>query len=167
MSGLVRNEQQLATEPTLATALAILDDPAASIPDKAGAYGVGHQVQLRINRKLKKVRDDIITYMVAQDVPALGPLSVKSTPIDVDWPCNAEGNWQDDTIQGALREVYSKVSPEFVRHVPEHYEINTAALGAAVHLGDPVALQLHREMKDKGWRTEAGRRLSLAVKEVK
>lgn len=152
---------------SLDTALEALDDTALTVDDRAAAYGVLHQVQLRINRALRKVRDELILHMERNDLKALGPLTVKSTAIDVRWPCNDEANWTDATVQDTLRDLIRPVTPEFVRHVPEHYEIRTAELGEAVHLGDPAALQLHRELKDRGWRTEVGRRLSLAVKEVK
>jgi hypothetical protein len=59
-----------------------------------------------------------------------------------------------------------KIAPDFVRHVPEHYEIRTAELGAAVHAGDPVARQLYRELTDRGWRKEGRRRKSLAIREA-
>jgi hypothetical protein len=152
---------------SLDMALEALGDKALTVDDRAAAYGVLHQVQLRINRALRKVRDELILHMERNGLKALGPLTVKSTAIDVRWPVNDEGNWSDATVQDTIRDVILPVLPEFVRHVPEHYEIRTAELGEAVHLGDPAALQLHRELKDRGWRTEEGRRLSLAVKEVK
>lgn len=152
---------------TIDTALDALADTRLTIEDRAGAYAVLHQVQLRINRALRKVKDDLIVYMKSNELKALGPLSVKSTPFDVEWPVNDEANWQDVTVQDALRDLILPIAPEFVRHVPEHYELNTAALGAAVHLGDPLALEVHRQVKAHGWRKEGGRRLSLEVKEAK
>jgi hypothetical protein len=152
---------------TIDSALEVLTDTRLTVEDKAGAYGVLHQVQLRINRALRKVKDDIIVYMRENELKALGPLSVKSTPIDVTWPVNAEGNWTDATVQDALRELILPIAPEFVRKIPAHLELDTAALGAAVHMGDPVALEVHRQVKAHGWRNEAGRRLSLEVKEAK
>lgn len=153
--------------PTIDTALEALTDTRLTIEDRAGAYGVIHQVQLRLNRALRKVKDDLIVYMKANDLKALGPLSIKSTPFDVEWPCNAEANWTDATTQDTFRDVLLPIAPEYVKEVPAHYEIRTAELGTAVHLGDPLALQLHREIKARGWRTEGGRRLSLEVKEAK
>lgn len=153
--------------PDIDTALDALSDSRLTIDDRAGAYAVLHQVQLRINRALRKVKDELIVYMRSNDLKALGPLSVKSTAFDVEWPCNAEANWTDATTQDTFRDVLIPIAPEYVKAVPAHYELNTAALGAAVHLGDPLALQVHREIKARGWRTEAGRRLSLEVKEAK
>jgi len=153
--------------PSIATALTALGDRALTIEDRAGAYAVIHQVQLRLNRALRKVRDELIAYLTDNDLKALGPLSVRSVPVDVEYRCNDEGNWGDATVQDTMRDVILPVAPEYVRLVPEHYEIRTAELGKGVVLGDPVALQLHRELKARGWRTEAGRRLSIAVQEAK
>jgi hypothetical protein len=152
---------------TIDSALEALSDSRLTTEDKAGAYALLHQVQLRINRALRKVKDDIIVYMRENELKALGPLSVKATAIDVEWPCNAEANWQDATVQDTFRDVLLPIAPEYIRQIPAHYELDTAALGAAVHLGDPLALQVHREVKARGWRTEAGKRLSLEVKEAK
>ena len=154
-------------DPNIDTALEALTDTRLTIEDRAGAYAVIHQVQLRLNRALRKVKDDLIVYMKSNDLKALGPLSIKATSIDVAWPCNAEANWTDATVQDTFRDVLLPIAPEFIRKIPAHYELDTAALGAAEHLGDPVAIQVHREVKARGWRTEAGKRLSLEVKEAK
>lgn len=153
--------------PDIDTALEALTDTRLTIEDRAGAYAVIHQVQLRLNRALRKVKYDLIVYMKSNDLRALGPLSIKSTAFDVEWPCNAEANWADATVQDTFRDILLPIAPEFIRQVPAHYEIRTAELGAAVHAGDPLAIQLHREVKARGWRTEGGRRLSLEVKEAR
>jgi hypothetical protein len=152
---------------TIDSALEALSDSRLTTEDKAGAYALLHQVQLRINRALRKVKDDLIIYMESNGLKQLGPLSVKRTAIDVEWPVNAEGNWGDHTTQDAIRTLILPIAPELVRHVPEHYELRTAELGAAVHLGDPVALEVWRQAKAHGWRKEAGKRLSIEVKEAK
>ena len=144
--------------------LRILADPSVTPDDRAAAYSVIHQVQLRLNRALRAVKDELIIHMEREGLRELGPLSVKATSIDVAWPCNAEGNWIDAQIQDAMA-LYAKVAPEYFRHVPEHWEVRTAELGAGVASGDPVARRLHTELKDKGWRTDQGKRLSLAVRE--
>lgn len=143
-----------------------LANPAATIDDRAAAYAVLHQVQLRINRALRAAKDELIVHMESNGLRDMGPLSVKATALDVRWPANDEGNWADSTVQEAM-ETYAKIAPDYFRHVPDHWEVRTAELGAGVASGDPVAIQLHREMKAQGWRTEEGRRLSLAVKEAK
>ena len=57
-------------------------DPEASRDDKAAAWAVGHQVQLRINRMLKASRDDLIVSMERDGLKELGPLSIKSSAVD-------------------------------------------------------------------------------------
>jgi hypothetical protein len=148
------------------SALAALSDRSLSIDDRAAAYGVLHQVQLRMNRALRAVKDELITHLVSNDLRELGPLSVKYTAFDVEWPCNDEENWADLNVQEAM-ETYAKIAPDYFRHVPEHWEVRTAELGQGIAEGDPVAKQLHRQMKEHGWRVEGGRRASLAVKEVR
>ena len=152
--------------PKVAELMDELANPEATVDDRAAAYSVLHQVQLRINRALRAAKDDLIVYMESNGLRDMGPLSVKATAIDVKWPANDEGNWGDSSVQEAM-EQYAKVAPEYFRHVPDHWEIDSAALGAGVAEGDPVAQQLHRECKEKGWRTEVGRRLSLAVREAR
>lgn len=157
---------ELAELPTIERAIEVLGERELSIEDRGAAYAVLHQIQLRINRALRKAKDDLIVHIEGNHLKALGPLSIKATPIDVAWPCNAEGNWGDAGLQEEL-EAYRKIAPDFIRAVPAHYEIRTAELGAAVHGGDSVARQLHTIAKDRGWRTEEGRRLSLAVREAR
>ena len=152
--------------PVIADAMEAVQDRALAIEDRAALYGVLHQIQLRVNRALKAAKDDLIVYLESSGLRELGPLSVKATAIDVAWPANDPGNWIDSGVQEAM-ELYAKVAPEYFRHVPEHWELRTAELGAGVAAGDPVAVRLHRECRAKGWRTEAGRRLSLAVREVR
>ena len=141
-----------------------LANPSATVDDRAAAYAVLHQVQLRINRSLRAAKDDLIVYMESNGLHDMGPLSVKATAVDVRWPANDEGNWGDATVQEAM-EQYARIAPDYFRHVPDHWEVRTAELGAGVASGDPVAVRLHREMKTHGWRTEQARRLSLAVRE--
>ena len=153
--------------PNIDIALDALTDTTLTVEDRAAAYAVIHQVQLRLNRALRKVKDEIITYIVGNDLRSLGPVSVKSTAFDVAWPCNDEGNWQDSMVQDTMRDILLPIAPEFIRKVPAHLEIRSRELGEAVHMGDPLALQVWRECSDRGWRTEGGRRLSLEVKEAR
>lgn len=145
-------------------AMTRLADPGTPVEDRAAVYAVLHQVQLRINRGLRKAKDDLIVHMEREGIRDMGPLSVKASSIDPRWPCNDEENWADLGVQDAMT-MLVKIAPDYIRHVPEHYEIRTAELGAGIAAGDPVAKELHRECKRRGWRTEEGRRLSLAVKE--
>ena len=153
--------------PTIDTALEALGDARLTIEDRAAAYGVIHQVQLRLNRALKAIKEDLIQHMVRNDLRSMGPLSIKRTPFDVAWPCNSEGNWGDAGVQDAMAALYDSPARPFIRRIPAHYEIATAELGAAVHLGNPDAIDLHRALKERGWRTEEGKRLSLEVREAK
>lgn len=154
------------TPQIISDAMAAVNDASLSVEDRAGVYAVLHQIQLRINRALRAAKDELIVHMETNHLRDMGPLSVKATAIDVTWPCNDEDNWGDSGVQEAMA-VYAKVAPDYFRHVPDHWEVRTAELGAGVHNGDPVAKQLHAEMKEHGWRKEAGRRLSIAVREPK
>lgn len=146
-------------------AITLLTDRSTPIEDRFALYAALWAVQIKANRGMRTAKDDLIVHLESSGLRELGPLSIKATAIDVAWPCNDEGNWSDTNVQEAM-ELYAKVAPEYFRHVPEHYEVRTARLGAGVAEGDPVAKRLHRELKDKGWRSEAGRRLSLAVREA-
>lgn len=161
MSALIRQSTGIQR---LDVALGILSDPTASPDEKGAAYSVLHQIQLRINRSLRAVKDELIVHMESHGLRDMGPLSIKATAIDVRWPVNDPDNWTDITTQEMLA-VFAKAAPEYIRHVPEHREVDTAALGAGVAAGDPVAKRLHADLKEHGWRTEVGRRLSLAVRE--
>lgn len=150
----------------ISDAMAGVADRDIPIEDRAALYAVLHQVQLRINRALKLAKDDLIVHLESNGLRDFGPLSIKATAIDVAWPANSPENHADATIQEAM-ETYAAIAPDYFTHVPDHWELRTAALGAGVAAGDPVAMRLHREAKEHGWRTEEGRRLSLAVKEVR
>ena len=154
------------TPQVIADAIEAVGNPDLPPVDRGAIYGVLHQIQLRINRGLRGAKDDLIVYMESNGLREMGPLSVKATAIDVKWPVNDPENWTDITTQEML-EVFAKIAPDYIRHIPEHREVDTAALGAGVAAGDPVAKRLHAELKEHGWRTEEGRRLSLAVREPK
>lgn len=157
---------ELAESRVLDQALDVVSNSLAAPDDRAASYALLHQVQLRINRVLRKVKDDLILHMEREGLRSMGPLSVKATAIDPRYPVNDEGNWADAGVQEELG-LLVKIAPDFIRRVPEHYEIRSAELGAAVHAGDPVALQLYTMCKERRWRVEDGRRLSLAVTEAK
>lgn len=163
MSGLTKSSGVQQIDAAVRT----VSDTSAPIDDRAAVYGVLHALQLYINRHLRPVKDELIVHMEREGIRKLGPLSVTSSAVDVKWPCNAEGNWGDAGIQQAMRELYAGPTREYVRHVPEHYEIRTAELGAGVAAGDPIAKDLHAELKRRGWRTEEARRLSLKVDEAR
>lgn len=146
----------------------VLVDPESRIEDRAAAYGLLHQVQLRMNRALKAAKDDLIVFLETSGQRELGPLSVASSSIDPEYVCNQPGNWQDSTTQEALEGLRADPDySEYVRVIPAHLEIDTLRLGADVHAGVLAATQLFAQLKQQGWRREAGRRLSLRVREVK
>lgn len=150
----------------LGDALALLADEATPVEDRAALYASLHQLQLRVNRVLRKARDPLIVHMESGGLRDVGPLSVKATAFDVTWPVNDPDNFGDYGLQDELAQ-FAKLAPDYIAKVPEHYELLTAALGAGIAANDPVAIKLHRHAKDAGWRKEGGRRLSLAVKEAK
>ncbi len=154
------------TPPIIADAMAAVQDRSLPIEDRAALWAVLWKLQIMANRALRAAKDDIIVHLESNGLRELGPLSVKATAIDVAWPCNDEANWTDETIQDAMA-MLARIAPDYIREVPFHYEIRTAELGAGMANNDPVARELHREIKVRGWRKEAGRRLSLAVREVK
>lgn len=156
----------LTSAPSLNGYLAAIEDTELAVEDRAASYAVLHQIQLRINRVLRKVKDELIVYIESNDLKALGPLSVKASSIDPRYPVNDEGNWGDAGVQEELEQL-AKIAPDFIRRVPEHYEIRTTELGSAVHAGDPVAIQLWTMCKERRWRIDEGKRLSLAVAEAK
>ena len=148
--------------------LRVLTDPATPIEDKAAEYSVGHAVQIRINRVLRSVKDELVVYMETNGIRKLGPLSVSSSAIDPEYVCNQPGNWQDTQTQDALEGLRADSDfSEYIRVIPAHLEIDTAKLGADVHAGISQARQLFEQLKEHGWRKEAGRRLSLKVDEAK
>jgi hypothetical protein len=157
----------LATPKVINDAMAGLTDPDLSLEDRSGFYALLHQVQLRINRVLRQAKKDGLVEEIVRDYPdGIGPISVAWEAFDVEWPCNDEGNWDDAGVQEYMS-IISLMSPEYVKHIPDHFEINTVALGEGVHNGDPVAKHLHTELKDRGWRVEGGRRAALKVREAR
>ena len=148
--------------------LDVLADPEASRDDKAAAWAVGHQVQLRINRMLKASRDDLIVSMERDGLKELGPLSIKSSAVDPKYVVNEAENWGDSTLQDALADMKQDAAlGKYVRHIPDHLEIDVLALTEDIRLGVDAAIALYRELNRRRWRVEQARRLSLAVREVR
>jgi hypothetical protein len=155
-------------------AIEAVRDTSLRIEDRAALYAVLHQIQLRIRRALGLLgrrgmestpSSEIISHMEANHLAELGPLRLKVASQDVHYGVNDEGNWTDFTVQDYLRDVVMVMAPEFVKVVPQHFEIRTKELGEAVHGRDPVALQLWRELNERGLRTVEAKRLSLEVRE--
>lgn len=148
-------------------ALAGLTDSDEPVTNRAAFYALLHAIQLRINRVLRQAKKEGLVEELVRDYPdGIGPISIKWESFDVEWPCNDEGNWTDSWVQEVM-ELQAKVAPEYFRLVPEHWELDTAALGEGMAIGDPVARTLHTECKNRGWRKEGGRRASIKVKEAR
>ena len=166
----VPNEEDLLrpgipTGRTLDAYLVVLDAMDLPADDRALAYAVLHQVQLRINRRLRVVQPELVEHMVRENLRALGPVTIRTSAIDPKWPANDPENWEDATMQQALENLAADPAlAQYVRRVPAHLEIDTQALGADVHAGEVVARALWDEANAKRWRTEEGRRLGLQVR---
>ena len=154
-------------------ALAQVGDTSVPVEDRAAMYGLLYAVKRRIDRALgtyqrkgPSAKSELAAHLATTEGEELGPLYLGWESFDVSWPCNDEGNWTDAGVQEYMSTLQMMV-PDYIRHVPEHFEVNTAALGEAVHMGDPAALELWRQCKDRGWRQEGGKRAVLKVREVK
>jgi hypothetical protein len=157
----------------LQVAMSAVQDSSISVNDRAAMYGWLYAVKRQIDRALgtytrgkATAKSELTEHIVREDLEELGPLYVTWEPFDVAYPVNDEGNWGDAGVQEQL-ETFAKIASEYIRHVPEHYEVNTSALGEGLSLNDPVAKELHRACKDRGWRIEGGRRAALRVREVR
>ena len=152
-------------------AMTSVNNPAIPFEDRAAMYGLLYEIKRRIDRALGTYQrkgpsaKSELTEHLARTGGELGPLYIDWQAFDVEWPVNDEGNWNDSGVQEELA-VLSLVAPEYIKHIPDHYEIATSALGEAVHMGDPVARQFHTDAKQRGWRTEGGKRAALRVREV-
>ena len=162
------------TPPVLTEALDAVQNPDTPIEDRAALYGFLYELQRRINRALgirqrgATAQSEITAHLIATDTAELGPLFIKWEAFDVEYPCNRAENWTDATVQegmAALRD--NPETRDFVREIPAHLEIDVAALGQAVHDGSLAARGLFNELKDKGWRTEGGKRAALRVREAR
>lgn len=152
----------------LDTALGILTDNQASPDDRAAAYAFLWSAQIAVNRALRTAKDDLIVHMERNGLKSMGPLSVKSTAVDPSYPCNAPENHEDATVQDAMTALLGDPSTRpYIRHVPAHLEIAVDVLAHDVQMGVQSAIDLYRQLNEKGWRREEARRLSLAVREVK
>ena len=152
-------------------ALEAVADTQLPAEDRAAMYAVLYKIQQTIRRSLgigvrsaATPQAELVAHMEANGMRAMGPVSIKATAFDVTWPVNDVDNWEDNGLQNELQ-IMAGIAPDYIRLVPEHYELDTAAMGQGISMGDPVAVKLQRHAADSGWRREGGRRLSLAVKE--
>lgn len=142
--------------------------------DQAALYGFLYELQRRISRSLgirqkgATAQHELTEHMVRSGLKDLGPLYLAWEAFDVKYVCNAAENWTDEAIQAGMRVLRDDPTTRaYVREVPAHLEIDVAALGQAVHDGSDRALEVYRELKDRKWRIEGGKRPVLKVREVK
>ncbi len=156
----------------IADAMSAVGDPAYSVEDRAALYGFLFELQRRVNRALgirqkgATAQKELAEHIVRHG--ELGPLYVTWRAMDVKYPCNDADNWTDVGVQDDMAAIKgSRDTSGYVRTIPAHLEIDALALGEAVHNGSPIAKALYDEIRDKGWRTEAGREAVLKVREAK
>ncbi|MBA3405707.1 MAG: hypothetical protein H0U13_13675 [Gemmatimonadaceae bacterium] len=159
------------TPQVIADAMAAVSDPSVSVDDRAALYGFLYELQRRVNRALGiRQRGATAQRELAEHIVRhgeLGPLYVTWRAMDVKYPCNAADNWTDAGVQDGMAAIKgSRDTSGYVRAIPAHLEIDVLALGEAVHNGSPIAKALYDEIRDKGWRTEAGREAVLKVHEA-
>jgi hypothetical protein len=162
------------TPKAIAEAMELVQADDLPIEDRAALYGFLYELQRRINRSLgirqkgRTAQHELTEYLDRTGLQDLGPLYLAWEAFDVKYPCNAAENWTDDGVQQALAALYlDQTTRPWVRLVPQHFEIDVAALGADVHAGSRRAIEVFRELKDKKWRTEAGKKPVLKVREPK
>jgi len=152
----------------LDSAIAAVSDPSVPIQVRGQLYAGLRRLRLRIDRVLRPVTQELEMAMVAADAKQWGPLKLSWRSVDVKWPVNDEANWGDNQVLSDLTEW--RVNPAyrpFIKEIPAHLEVDTAALGEAVHMGDPAALEFWTLLKEKRYRTDQGKTASLSVSEGK
>jgi hypothetical protein len=148
------------------TALKQVGDSGLPLEVRGHLYAKLRVLKLRLERALRPITNELTEAMVREGAKEYGPLWLTWRAIDVRWPVNDPGNWEDDGVREYLEAKRADpASRPFIRAVPAHLEVDTAALGEAVHTGDPAAQAFHRELKDRGLRTEQGKTASLSVRE--
>ena len=163
------------TPQIIADAITTLNDPETPMEDKAAIWSLLYSIKRRIDgglgtyvRSGPTAKSELIAHLIANDIEELGPLYLRWEAFDVAYPCNSADNWLDDGVQEAMAAMHNNQETRpYIRLIPRHYEIDVAALGQAVHDGSLAARALFGELKDKGWRTEGGKRPALKVREVK
>ena len=162
------------TPPAIAEAMELVQADDMPIEDRAALYGFLYELQRRINRSLgvrqkgRTAQHELTEYLDRTGMAELGPLYLGWQAFDVAYPCNSVENWTDESVQAAMQAMRDDpTTRDFIRAVPAHLEIDVAALGQAVHDGSSRAIEVFRELKDRRWRTEGGKRAVLKVREPK
>jgi hypothetical protein len=147
----------------LDAALDALASHAYPIEDRAAIYAALYVMRRKVSAAMAPVRLELAHHLANNGIRRLGPIAAASEAYGVAWPCNDPGNWEDAGVQDALRAIATGPTAPYVRRVPDHFEIDTAALGEGYGRGDPAAMRLYRALADRGWRTEEGRKPSIRV----
>lgn len=156
---------------TLAAAIEAVENTSLPLETRAASWAALRAWRRVVDRVLRPVGQEIQHAMAAAEAQRWGPIRLTWKAIDPRYPVNDPGNWVDDGVQETLREWATSgryAAPDgtpWVPHIPAHYEIATAALGAAIAAGDPAARELYGLIREKGYRTEAGRAATLTVDE--
>lgn len=153
--------------------LTFVSDSSLPIAQRAPVYAALRKAKLAIDRAIRepgRELQSLLAQLAAEhgDRVQYGPLKLKWSAIDVRWPVNDPGNWIDDSVQEWLEHWSTPLEREgdepIIVLVPQHFEVDTRALGAALALAPSVTLRaFYDELKEKRLRTEAGRRASIEV----
>lgn len=161
----------LPTPKVIVDALEAVTDPTLSLEDRAGIYAVLRNIRLRIDRALRPVGQEIQHAMAEANAESWGPIRLTWKSVDPRYVCNDPDNWDDDGVQEALAvwnadtRFRTPTGEPYVKHIPDHFEVDTKTLGAAMAAGDPAARQLYGLIRENGYRTEEGRAATLTVAE--
>jgi hypothetical protein len=157
---------------TLDYAIEAMQDTSLDIADRVVIYAGLRRLKLHIERALRDPKDapglaeEIIRIMRDNDQKEWAGLELKERALDVAFPCNAEENWGDSLTQDTLADWRKESGARpFIREIPWHLEIATAALGRAVKERDPWAIDLWQRLNDKGFRTQGVKVPTLAVRD--
>ena len=155
-------------------ALSHVSDSSIPIEQRAQSYAALRVLKLSIDRATRdagKELQAVLAQLAAEqgnDRVTYGPLRLKWSAFDVSWPVNDPGNWIDDGVQQLLHDWRAALGDvpgdeAIIVDVPAHLEVNTRALGSAVHAGIRSARAFWTELNEQGLRKEEGRRASLEV----
>ena len=154
-------------------ALAHVQDTSLPIEQRAQSYASLRVLKLAIDRALREPGRELQAILAALAAEhgehvQYGPLKLKWRAVGVAWPVNDPGNWTDDGVQQLLHDWQAALGElegdeAIITEVPEHLEVNTRALGAAVHAGIRSARAFWSELNDQRLRVEEARAASLEV----
>lgn len=157
--------------------LALVQDRSVPIADRAPVYAGLRLLKLYIDRAIRETGRELQAHLVELSRETgkvqYGPLRLGWRAQDVKWPVNERGNWTDDVVQQLLAEWEGTLNVDAERYgtdpiivrVPQHYEVDTKALGAAVHAGSSTARAFHSALKQQRLRTEVARAATIEVVE--